>query len=233
MSGQGGTLGIIGTGRVGTAVAKLAVGAGLSVALSNSRGPHSLQALVSELGSAARATTPVDAALSSDIVLASVPFYRYSSLPADALEGRLVLDAMNYDASRDGDAPAELIAGTATTSELVQRHLPGARVAKVFNTIFAAHLLSLARPANAPDRSALPISADSPKDRLAVSGLLNRLGWDAVDAGVLVNSWRMALGQPAFVLPYMSGTDVAALDADPGSPCAAADVRVLLAAAER
>ncbi|WP_433755595.1 NADPH-dependent F420 reductase [Nocardia sp. CA-135398] len=227
------TIGIIGSGNIGASVAQAAVAAGHSVVLANTRGPDSLGGLVARLGERARAATPADAARAGDFVLVAVPFFAYRDLPAQALTDRIVLDATNFDPSRDGDPPTELADGTATTSELVQRELPGSRVVKVFNTIFAAHITALARPRGATDRSALPVAGDDEPAKQQVAAFLDSIGWDSVDAGSLHDSWRMALGTPAFVAPYLALGDFARLAEDPGKPAAAADIESLLIAAAR
>jgi predicted dinucleotide-binding enzyme len=152
------TLGLIGSGHIGGTVAKLAIDAGHDVVLSNSRGPRTLGELVAELGPRARAGTGEDAASAGDLVLVSLPLRAYPSVPALALAGKTVLDSGNYYPERDGHI-AELDDGTLTGSEYLARQLPGADVVKVFNNIFFKHLLNLARPASAADRSALPIAA--------------------------------------------------------------------------
>ncbi|WP_416968079.1 NADPH-dependent F420 reductase [Streptomyces sp. 4F14] len=195
------TLGLIGSGNIGTAVARLAITAGWDVVLSNSRGPETLTDLVTDLGDKARAATPADAARAGDLVVATVPLYAYDKLPVDALAGKTVLDTLNYYPARDGRI-AELDANDLTSSALLQRSLPGSRVVKVFNNIGAHQLFTLARPAGAPDRSALPIAGDDPAAKKEAADLLDALGWDAVDTGTLAESWRSEPETPVYVKPY-------------------------------
>ncbi|MDX3383293.1 NAD(P)-binding domain-containing protein [Streptomyces niveiscabiei] len=195
------TLGLIGSGNIGTAVARLAVAAGWNVVLSNSRGPETLAGLVADLGEKARAATPAQAARAGDLVVATVPLYAYDKLPVDALDGKTVLDTLNYYPARDGQLP-ELDANDLTSSALVQRQLPGSRVVKVFNNIGAHQLVTLARPAGAPDRSALPIAGDDPGAKKETADLLDALGWDAVDVGSLAESWRVEPESPVYVKVY-------------------------------
>src|SRR6202012_5420247 len=101
---------------------------------------------------------------------------------------------------RDGRI-AELDAGTATSSELLQRHLDGSHVVKVFNNIFFEHLLGLARPSGAADRSALAVAGDDAAAKAQVTALLDSLGYDTVDAGTLADSWRFQPDTPAYGLP--------------------------------
>lgn len=195
------TLGFIGSGNIGSALARLAVAAGLDVVLSNSRGPDTLADLVAELGEHARAATPDEAARAGDVVVATVPLSAYPHLPTAALAGRTVIDTMNYYPDRDRHI-AELDVGTLTSSALVQRHLADAHVVKAFNNIDFRRLFTLARPANAADRSALPIAGDNATAKDQAVRLLDALGYDAVDIGTLADSWRSQPDTPVYVQPY-------------------------------
>ncbi|MGW4983080.1 NADPH-dependent F420 reductase [Streptomyces mirabilis] len=220
------TLGIIGSGSIGGAVARLAVNAGIDVVLSNSRGPETLRGLTDRLGPRARAATPAKAAAAGDWTVVAVPFSAVPRLPADALAGKIVIDANNYYQFRDGDI-ADLLTGSLTAGELFQRYVPGARTVKTFNTIYFEHLISLARPAGSPDRSALPIAGDDHAAKESVTALLDRLGYDTVDAGATTESWRIQEGSPAYVLPYLSDPRLP-WPRDPGKPADAKEVRTAL-----
>ena len=167
------TIGLIGSGHIGGTVARLAVAAGYDVVVSNSRGPETLRELVGELGPRARAATAAEAAAAGDIVVVSVPFKAYQAVPAEPLAGKVVIDTNNYYPQRDGQF-AELDDASATCSELLQRHLAGAQVVKVFNNIFFKHLGSLARPAGAADRTALPIAGDDAAAKATVDRVPGR-----------------------------------------------------------
>jgi predicted dinucleotide-binding enzyme len=195
-------LGIIGSGMIGSSVARLAIAAGLEVVLSNSRTPETLADLVAELGERARAATPAQTARAADLVVAAIPLNAYRQLPADALAGRTVLDTANYYPERDGHL-AELDAGDLTSSTLIQRHLADSHVVKAFNNITPHQLFSLARPADAPDRSALPIAGDDAQAKAAATSLLDVLGYDAVDIGSLADSWRSEPDTPVYIRPYL------------------------------
>jgi predicted dinucleotide-binding enzyme len=207
-------------------VATLAVDAGHQVVLSNSRGPETLRELVAELGPLARAASAAEAAEAGDIVVVAIPVKACPRLPAASFDGKVVMDTGNYYPERDGQLP-ELDSGSLTSSEWLARQLPGAAVVKVFNNIFFKHLLNLARPAGAADRSYLPIAGDSAAAKAAVTGFLDSIGYGAVDAGTLADGWRMQPGTPAYGLPYGS------FDNEKGTPASAAVIRAALAAATR
>ncbi|MFC4584811.1 NADPH-dependent F420 reductase [Sphaerisporangium corydalis] len=227
------TLGLIGSGYIGGTLARLAVAAGLDVVLSNSRGPETLASLVEELGPRARAATPAEAGAAGDWVVVTVPLGVYLKVPVEPLAGKVVLDTNNYYPERDGKIP-ELDEGSATSSELLQRHLPDSKVVKAFNNIYYKHLLSLARPAGSPDRSALLIAGDDPEATASATALLDTLGFDAVNTGTLAESWRFQPGTPAYGVPYLKDPqNVTNLDADPGVPTDATTLRTALSAATR
>jgi predicted dinucleotide-binding enzyme len=196
------TIGCIGSGAIGSALARLAVAAGLNVVMSNSRGPDTLADLIGELGDQARAATPVEAARAGDLVVATVPFNRYRQLPAEALTGKIVIDTMNYYPERDGRM-AEVETGEVTTSKLVQRHLAGSRVVKALHNLDYRRLFVSVRPSGAADRRALPIAGDDAAAKAAVARFMDAIGYDAVDIGTIAESWRIEPGTPVYVLPYV------------------------------
>jgi predicted dinucleotide-binding enzyme len=220
------TFGLIGSGRIGSTVAKLAVDAGFDVVLSNSRGPETLADLVAELGPQARAASGAEAAAAGDLVLVSVPLLAYPSLPAAALAGKAVLDTGNYYPVRDGQIAA-LDARSLTDSEYLAQHLPGARVVKVFNNIFFKHLQNLARPADAADRSYLPVAADDTGAKVSVVAFLYAIGYGAVDGGTLAESWRQQPGTPVYGSPYGE------FENEKGTPAGADVIRDAISAATR
>jgi predicted dinucleotide-binding enzyme len=153
------TIGLIGAGHIGSQVARLAVGSGYDVLISNSRGPETLSDLVAELGSKARAATPLEAAKAGDIVVVTIPLKNYRSVPVEPLAGKIVIDTNNYYPQRDGHI-AVLDNETTTTSELLQAHLPASKVVKAFNHIHAAQLTTDGRPPGTKNRRALVIAGD-------------------------------------------------------------------------
>lgn len=195
------TIGFIGSGHIGSTVARLALAAGYEVVMSNSRGPDTLSGLVTELGEHARAGTAEDAAGAGDLVVVTVPLRAYRDVPAARLAGKVVIDTGNYYPQRDGHV-AELDDESTTTSELLQRHLPGSRVVKAFNNIYFRALGSLGRPAGAENRSALPIAGDDTVAKATVTDVLDRLGYDAVDVGPLAEGWRYQRDTPAYAVIY-------------------------------
>lgn len=198
------TIGFIGAGSIGGTLAKLAVSAGYDVILSNSRGPETLTGLVAELGERAHAGVPAEAASGGGLVVVSIPLHEYQTIPAEPLAGRIVIDANNYHPARDGTVP-QLDEGVATAAELLQQHLVRSTVVKGFNNIYYAHLQALGRPSGSSDRTVLPIAADDPDAKAAVTAFIDAIGYDIVDAGALSESRRFQPGTPAYGVIYAGG----------------------------
>ena len=220
------TIGFIGSGMIGGTVARLSVAAGYNVVMSNSRGPETLRDLVAGLGPLAAAVTSGQAAEAGDLVVVAIPVKAIADVPATALTGKPVMDTGNYYPQRDGQIEV-LDNGVLTSSSLLQRHLPGAHVVKVFNNIYYRHLASLTRPSGDAGRSALPISGDDAAAKKAVTEYLDAIGYDAVDNGSLPDSWRQEPGTPVYGSPY------GPFSSETGRPADAARIRAALAQASR
>jgi len=221
--------GFIGSGNIGSTVAQLAVNAGDTVILSNSRGPETLSELVAKLGTGAHAATPREVAAEADVVVVTIPLKNYRDVPVDELRGKVVLDTMNYYPQRDGQI-AELDDERTTTSELLQEFLPESKVVKVFNNIYFEHLASLARPSGAPDRCALTIAGDNAEAKALVTILLDRIGYDTYDLGPLAEGWRTQRDTAAYGKQYAA--DPANWSAGPRA-VKADELAALAAAAKR
>ena len=191
------TFGIIGSGHIGSNVARAVIAHGHDVVISNSRGPETLSALVEELGPHARAATVEEAAAAADVALVAVPLRAYQAVPVAPLAGKIVLDANNYYFERDGHIEA-LDKGEATSSGLLQAHLPTSKVVKAFNHIGAPDIPSDGRPAGDPDRRALVAASDYPEALAFVTALYDELGFDTVAIDSLDESWRVERDRPAY-----------------------------------
>ena len=216
------TWGFIGSGNIGTTVARLAVAAGHDVVLSNSRGPGTLADLVDDLGPHARAATPAEAAAAGDVVVVTIPLRSYPQVPAEQLRGKVVIDTMNYYPQRDGNI-AELDDESTTSSELLQAHLPDSKVVKGFNNIFFQHLAALPRTTGAQDRSALAIAGDDDGAKKVVAEHLDQIGYDSLDLGPLAEGWRTQPGTAAYGLMYAVNPQAWDQGARPASAVEVAD----------
>jgi predicted dinucleotide-binding enzyme len=211
------TIGLIGSGNIGSTVARLAVNAGYDVVVSNSRGPETLADLVHTLGPRARAATAADAAEAADIAVVTVPLKNYRQVPVEPLRGKVVIDTNNYYPDRDGHIEP-LDDESTTTSELLQAHLPDSHVVKAFNNIYVDHLATLNRPAGDAERSALAIAGDDAGAKNTVAQFLDAIGYDTHDIGALSEGWRFQRDTSAYVTPYaVPGTTYPNWSARPAS----------------
>ena len=172
---------------------------GYDVVISNSRGPETLTELVTELGPGARAATPAEAAAAGDFAVVTVPLKNYMDIPVEPLAGKVVIDTNNYYWERDGRIPA-LDNGEATTSGLLQEHLPESKVAKGFNHIMAKEITTDGAPTGTENRRALATASDYPEAAELVARLYDEFGFDTVNIGLLDESWRVERDRPAYVI---------------------------------
>jgi len=128
----------------------------------------------------------------------AIPLRAVDDLPAAPFDDRIVVDANNYYPQRDGQI-TDLDDESTTSSELLQAHLPDARVVKAFNQIRAAEIVSDGSEPGSPNRRALAVAGDDETAKSTVAGLLDDLGFDVVDAGPLAEGWRYQRDEPAYV----------------------------------
>ena len=195
-------IGIIGAGNIGGALAHQFGAAGHEVTIANSRGPASLSELAAETG--ARAGTAEEAARGNEVVVVTIPLHRVPDLPtglfADAPADLIVIDTSNYyPQQRDGRIDG--IEAGQTESGWVEQHL-GRPVIKAFNSIISQHLLENGKPAGSADRIALAVAGDNPRTKATVMGLIDGIGFDAVDADTIEESWRQQPGSPGYLKDY-------------------------------
>ncbi len=188
-------IGIIGAGNIGAALAQLLVNAGHEVAISNSRGPHTLAELVRTLGPHAHAATVAEAAAFGEVVIEAIPFGRYTDLPAAQLAGKIVVTASNYYPQRDGTIDL----GGRAQSELIAAHLPGARVVKAFNTIWSEHLNrqgNTTKPLH--ERRVIFLAGDDEAAKQVVADLITQIGFGPLDVGSLHDSTKQEPDTPVY-----------------------------------
>ena len=190
-------LGVVGAGKIGTVIARAAVESGYDVAISGSGDVERIELIVEVLAPGARAVTTNDVVRHASIVVLAVPMHRFRELPRDLFVGKILVDAMNYWEEIDG-IDEDLVTAPMGTSGLVQQHFPSARVVKSLNHLGYFKFDKARRPRGAPDRLALAAAGNDRDAVVAVLRLIDRLGFDAVDAGSLNAGVALQPGGPVF-----------------------------------
>ncbi len=191
-------IGIIGAGNIGGTLTRRLAALGHDVSVANSRGPQTLADLAAETG--ATAVEVGEAARGAEVVVVTIPQKNVPDLPAGVLDGAApgaaVVDTGNYYPQQRDGAIAPIESGT-PESAWVQEQL-GRPVVKAFNGITAQHLLEKGQRAGTGGRIALPVAGDDAAARATVMALVEELGFDAVDAGSIAQSWRQQPGTPVY-----------------------------------
>jgi 8-hydroxy-5-deazaflavin:NADPH oxidoreductase len=191
-------IGIIGAGQIGGTLTRRLTALGHEVAVANSRGPKSLAGLAAETG--AKPVSVEEAARSGEVVIVTIPQKNIQNLPRDLFaatpDSVVVVDTGNYY-PRQRDGRIDAIEAGVTESRWVAQQL-NRPVIKAFNNIHAEHLLKLGQPKGTPGRIALPVAGDDPAAKAIVLTLIDELGFDAVDAGRLDDSWRQQPATPVY-----------------------------------
>jgi len=190
------TIGILGAGRVGSAIARTALEAGYAVHIAGSGPAADIQLIVDIVTPGAVAMSAAEVAASADLVVLAVPMHKFRSVDPATLADTIVIDTMNYWQPIDGDQH-EFTGDARSSSEVVGDYFPGARLVKTLNHIGYHDLETDARPAGAPDRHGLAIAGD-PATAAVVAEVINRFGFDPVYGGPLASGAAFEPGSPIF-----------------------------------
>ena len=194
-------LGVVGAGKFGTTIARVAIEAGYDVAMSGSGAADDIALTVDVLAPGARALTTDEVVKRADIIVLAMPTHRFRELPPDLFAGKILIDAMNYWEPVDG-VDHELASADAGTSAIVQSHFPSALVVKSLNQLGYHEFDELRRPQGTADRIAVG-AAGADRDAVQrVMGLIDRLGFDPVDVGPLENGVVLEPDGSPFAVTY-------------------------------
>ena len=188
---------VIGAGKAGTAVARSLLDAGYRVSISASGDPDRLSLMIDFVTPGAQPKWTHDAVAGADLVVLALPLHRLHTIDPALLEGRVVIDTLNYWPPVDGEIPA-FAAGDRPSSEVVQEMFPGAAVVKTFNHTGYHHLEPDRRPAGDPERLGLAVAGNDADAVALVAGIVERLGYDPVPVDSLAGTAFLQPGGPAF-----------------------------------
>ncbi len=164
------------------------VDAGHQIAISNSKGPQSLESLVASIGADAKAMTVQAALAFGDVILLAIPWRKREelrSLPSELLKNKIVIDTTNPYSEN-----FELIdLGNSTSSEEVAKELAGARIVKAFNTMYYETLRTRGKKSK-DDRLVLFVAGNDPEAKTVVSRLIDDIGFAPIDTGSLCEGGR-------------------------------------------
>ncbi len=195
-------IGIIGAGQIGGTLVRRLKTLGHQVKVANSRGPETLHKLAAESGAAA--VSVQDAVRDVELVVLTIPLRKVETLPADLFangpRGQVVIDTGNYY-PRQRDGRIEAIEAGTPESRWVEQQI-GHPVIKAFNNIVAHSLADRSKPKGTPRRIALPVAGDDVAAKAIVMNLVEDLGFDAIDAGGLDESWRQQPHSPVYIKDF-------------------------------
>ena len=189
------TIGVLGAGRVGTAVGRQAVRAGHTVKIATGRPADDIKLITEIIVPGAEAVNK-EQLRGADIIVVAVPLHKYRSIDTALLQGHTVIDTMNYWAPVDG-VMDEFESG-ASTSEVIEEFLGDVKLVKTLNHIGYGDLEVDSLPAGDSSRRALVLASDHGDAKELIAEFIDSMGYDAVDAGPLAAGRAMENGTEIF-----------------------------------
>jgi predicted dinucleotide-binding enzyme len=188
---------VLGAGHVGPVIARVALDAGYHVSIAASGDPEQIELIAQVLAPGAEPRWAAEAVREADLVVLAIPLHKFTTQDPSLLDGKLVVDTMNYWPPVDG-VQEMFEHHRYSSSEIVQRRLMRSTVVKTLNHIGYHELEDERRPGGSPERRALGVAGDDPRAVDVVAELIERIGYDAVRFDRLSAGRLLEPGGPVF-----------------------------------
>lgn len=190
-------IGILGAGKLGTVLAKIAINSGYEVLIAGSGSVEKIALTIEVLVPGARAKVAAEVAEKADIIILALPLGKYKSVPKEKLANKIVIDAMNYWWEVDGP-DNDILKETLSSSEVVAKYLKNSIVVKAFNHMGYHDLEEVIYQEDGQERKAIAYATDDVEAGNQVAKLIEKFGFDSLNLGELSRGVILEPGYPPF-----------------------------------
>ncbi|MFW7948878.1 NADPH-dependent F420 reductase [Vagococcus fluvialis] len=190
-------IGILGAGKLGTVLAKIAINSGYEVLIAGSGSVEKIALTIEVLVPGAKAKVAAEVAEKADIIILALPLGRYKSVPKEKLANKIVIDAMNYWWEVDGP-DNDILKETLSSSEVVAKYLKNSIVVKAFNHMGYHDLEEVIYQEDGQERKAIAYATDDVEAGNQVAKLIEKFGFDSLNLGELSRGVILEPGYPPF-----------------------------------
>ncbi|MEQ7220384.1 NADPH-dependent F420 reductase [Vagococcus fluvialis] len=190
-------IGILGAGKLGTVLAKIAINSGYEVLIAGSGSVEKIALTIEVLVPGARAKVAAEVAEKADIIILALPLGKYKSVPKEKLANKIVIDAMNYWWEVDGP-DNDILKETLSSSEVVAKYLKNSIIVKAFNHMGYHDLEEVIYQEDGQERKAIAYATDDVEAGNQVAKLIEKFGFDSLNLGELSRGVILEPGYPPF-----------------------------------
>lgn len=190
-------IGILGAGKLGTVLAKIAINSGYEVLIAGSGSVEKIALTIEVLVPGAKAKVAAEVAEKADIIILALPLGKYKSVPKEKLANKIVIDAMNYWWEVDGP-DNDILKETLSSSEVVAKYLKNSIVVKAFNHMGYHDLEEVIYQEDGQERKAIAYATDNIGAGNQVAKLIENFGFDSLNLGKLSRGVILEPGYPLF-----------------------------------
>ena len=190
-------IGILGAGKLGTVLAKIAINSGYEVLIAGSGSVEKIALTIEVLVPGAKAKVAAEVAEKADIIILALPLGKYKSVPKEKLANKIVIDAMNYWWEVDGP-DNDILKETLSSSEVVAKYLKNSIIVKAFNHMGYHDLEEVIYQEDGQERKAIAYATDDVEAGNQVAKLIEKFGFDSLNLGELSRGVILEPGYPPF-----------------------------------